>query len=94
MLKGVAMNHTQSIDFTLISRTAQIAGPGLLQPRNTALSWEFLKLQGVMPWNHAIGCACQFDHARLILDVGGSVRLGKRRAGLAFGKVAVEVAIV
>jgi hypothetical protein len=32
---------------------------------------EFLELQRVVAWYHAVYGARQLDHARLILDVGG-----------------------
>jgi len=83
MLNGVAIHHAQSLDFTLISGTAQIVAPSLFQLRNAALGWEFLKLQSIVPRYYAVRRACQFDHAPLILDVGRQVGLGKNSHGAA-----------
>ncbi len=56
--------------------------------RDAALRGEFLELQRVMAGNHAVNGACQLDHARLILDAGGMVRVRKCRAGFPLLQIA------
>src|SRR5258707_6834572 len=81
MLNGVAIHHAQSLDFTLISRTAQIVAPSPFQLRNTAIGWQYLKLQSIVPRYYAVRRACQFDHAPLILHLGRQDGLGKNSHG-------------
>src|SRR4029077_9717661 len=60
----------------------------------SSLGGKLLELQGVMPGNNAINGPRQFDHASLILDVRGMIRIRKSRAGLVFGEVAVQIAVI
>ncbi len=63
--------------------------------RNAAIAGILLELQYVMTRNDAVGrSAGKLDHPRLVLDIGGVLGVGKRRAGPVLGKVAIEVAAV
>lgn len=52
-------------------------------------------MRRVVAWNDAIGRpAGELNHARLVPDVRGFVRLRKRGAGAVLDKIAIQVAIV
>jgi hypothetical protein len=70
---------------------SHIIGGLLLNFGKASLSGEFLKLKGVVARHDAIGRASKLNHAVLIADVGGVVRVGEGGAGFVFDEIAIEV---
>lgn len=62
---------------------------------DAALGGIFLELQGVVARDNSVRIATgQLDHAFLVLNIGGVIRIRKGSAGFVFGEIAIEIAIV
>ena len=69
--------------------------PGLFDFGDAALGGIFLELQGVVARDNSVRIATgQLDHAFLVLNIGGVIRIRKGSAGFVFGEIAIEIAIV
>src|SRR5208283_3379984 len=79
------------------NRRSELVKPRLLgrfQCRYAALRGELLKLQRVVAGNDAIDGPGKLNHAFLVFDVRGVIRIAERGAGQVCFQIAVEIGIV